>query len=84
MAGNKEGAAKARDKNLASDPNFYANIGSKSWVNPDRSHETGFALLAKKDKEKHIELSKKGGRKTKADYKTSLDTETQESRPSGS
>ena len=28
MAGNKAGAAKARDKNLASDPDFYHKIGA--------------------------------------------------------
>lgn len=68
MAGNKEGAQKAREKNLAKDPDFYKNIGGQSWKNPDRSHETGFALLPK---EKHLELSKKGGQKTKEDYNTS-------------
>lgn len=68
MAGNKEGARKAREKNLAKDPDFYKNIGGQSWKNPDRSHETGFALLPK---EKHLELSKKGGQKTKEDYNTS-------------
>lgn len=66
MAGNREGALKAREKNLAKDPDFYKNIGGQSWKNPDRSHETGFALLPK---EKHLELSKKGGQKTKEDYK---------------
>ena len=66
MAGNKEGARKAREKNLAKDPDFYKNIGGQSWKNPDRSRETGFALFPK---EKHLELSKKGGQKTKKDYK---------------
>lgn len=68
MAGNKEGAKKAAEKNLASDPNFYKKIGGQSWKNPERSHKTGFALLKK---EKHLEISKKGGQKTKEDYKTS-------------
>lgn len=67
MAGNKEGAAKARAKLLEKDPDFYKKIGSKSWNNPDRSHKTGFALLPK---EQHLELSKKGGKKTKEDYKS--------------
>lgn len=66
MAGNKEGARKAREKNLAKDPAFYKNIGGQSWKNPDRSHETGFALLPK---EEHLELSKKGGLKTKDEYR---------------
>ena len=58
MAGNREGALKAREKNLAKDPDFYKNIGGKSWKNPNRSRKTGFALLPK---EEHRELSKKGG-----------------------
>lgn len=77
MAGNKEGAKKARDTILAKDPDFYQKIGAKSWDNPDRSHETGFAKM---DKEKHRAVSKKGGQKTKEDYakKAPADTETQE------
>ena len=78
MAGTKLGGQKAAAKNLAKDPDFYKNIGGQSWKNPDRSHETGFALLPK---EKHLELSKKGGKKTKADYSTqtkSLSTGTGE------
>lgn len=66
MPGTPEGALKAKQTNIAKDPAFYANIGSKSWDNPDRSRKTGFALL---DKEQHIEISKKGGQKTKEDYK---------------
>lgn len=69
MAGNKEGARKAAETNkLRHGPDFYKKIGGKSWDNPDRSHETGFALLPK---DKHRELSKKGGQKTKEDYKPS-------------
>lgn len=67
MAGTKAGAMKSRDKNLQKDPNFYASIGSKSWSNPERSRDTGFANIPR---EKHIELSSKGGKKTKSDYKT--------------
>lgn len=67
MPGTKEGAAKARETNkLRHGPDFYAQIGSESWKNPERSRKTGFALL---DKEEHIEISKKGGQKTKEDYK---------------
>lgn len=68
MAGNKEGSLKAAKTNKEKyGPDFYKKIGSKSWSNPDRSRKTGFALLKK---EKHLELSKKGGQKTKKDYKT--------------
>lgn len=66
MAGNREGARKAREKNLAKDPDFYRNIGGQSWKNPERSHKTGFALL---DEEKHLELSQRGGKKTKNEYR---------------
>lgn len=68
MAGNKEGAAKARETILKKDPDFYRNIGGQSWKNPERSHKTGFALL---DEKEHKALSKKGGQKTKEDYNTS-------------
>lgn len=33
MAGTKAGGQKARDKNLAKDPNFYAKIGAKGGKN---------------------------------------------------
>lgn len=72
MAGNKEGALKARAKNLANDPDFYKKIGAKSWDNPDRSRETGFALMSE---ERRKELGAKGGRKTKKEYKTTAVTE---------
>ena len=79
MAGTPEGAAKARATILAKDPDFYQKIGSKSWSDPDRSRETGFAVL---DKETHIEISKKGGQKTKKDYKkTHPVTETNQVSP---
>jgi general stress protein YciG len=67
MPGTPEGAAKTRQKNLEKDPNFYANIGKKSWNDPQRSRTVGFALL---DKEELKEISQKGGSKTKKDYKT--------------
>lgn len=77
MAGNKEGARKAaltiKQKH---GEDFYSKIGGSSWKNPERSHKTGFALL---DKEKHLELSKKGGQKTKEDYKEKADPTTQAS-----
>lgn len=69
MSGNKEGARKAREKILAKDPDFYAKIGAKSWSNPKRSHETGFALMPE---ELRKELGAKGGRKTKKEYKTGV------------
>lgn len=68
MAGNKAGAAKAAETNkLRHGPDFYKSIGGQSWKNPERSRKTGFALLKK---ETHLELSKKGGQKTKEDYKS--------------
>ena len=66
MPGTKEGAQKAKQKILEKNPNFYKDIGAKSWKN-ERSHEIGFALLPK---EKHLEISKKGGSVKKDDYKT--------------
>jgi hypothetical protein len=63
MAGNKEGAAKAAKTNKAKyGKDFYAQIGSKSWDNPDRSHETGFALLSPEERKR---LGAIGGRKNK-------------------
>ena len=40
--------------------------------NPERSHETGFAKLPR---EKVAELGRRGGKKTKNDYKTTQRTE---------
>jgi hypothetical protein len=71
MAGNAEGARKAREKILARDPDFYKKIGAKSWDNPNRSHETGFALMSE---EQRKELGAKGGRKTKEEYKKKAPT----------
>jgi hypothetical protein len=63
MAGTKEGAAKAAKTNKEKyGEDFYKNIGAKSWDNPERSHETGFALLPKKVR---AELGRKGGKKNK-------------------
>ena len=81
MSGNSEGARKAREKLLARDPDFYKKIGAKSWDNPDRSHETGFALVPEKLRK---ELGAKGGRKTKKDYKTQTDPTTKADKASRS
>jgi general stress protein YciG len=63
MSGTKEGAAKAALTNKDKyGQDFYRKIGAKSWDNPDRSHETGFALLPK---EKVVELGRKGGQQNK-------------------
>lgn len=68
MSGNREGALKGALTNKQKHgEDFYKKIGSKSWTNPNRSRKTGFALLPK---EKHLEVSKKGGQKTKEEYKT--------------
>ena len=72
MSGNSEGSKKAVQTLLARDPNFYKKIGSKSWDNPSRSHETGFALLPEAERKT---LGAKGGSKTKKDYKTHTPTE---------
>ncbi len=66
MAGNKEGALKAAETNKKKyGPDFYKNIGSKSWKNPERSRKTGFALNPELAKE----AGRKGGKKTKSEYK---------------
>lgn len=69
MAGTKAGAAKTKAKLLAKNPNHFADIGSMSWDDPDRNRKTGFALL---DEQTHKELSAKGGKKTKNEYKTQV------------
>jgi general stress protein YciG len=73
MSGTSAGAQKAKLTNLKKDPDFYSNIGQRSWKNPDRSRETGFALLTP---EERAELGRVGGKKTKSDYKTTLSQET--------
>jgi len=40
MAGTRIGGLKAKEKNLANDPNFYAKIGAKGGAN---GHSGGFA-----------------------------------------
>lgn len=58
MAGNRTGGIKARDKNIARDPDFYRKIGHKGGIN---GHTGGFAA--------NPELAKiagaKGGKKSK-------------------
>jgi hypothetical protein len=67
MAGTKEGARKGALTNKQKyGPDFYKKIGSQSWKNPERSHETGFAL---RPKEVRVELGRLGGKKTKNEYK---------------
>lgn len=67
MAGNKAGALKARDTNIQNHgSDFYKKIGSKSWTNPERSRKTGFAL----DPALAVEAGRRGGKKTKNEYKT--------------
>jgi len=67
MAGNKEGALKAAETNKKKyGDDFYKNIGSKSWKNPNRSRETGFAL----NRKLASEAGRIGGKKTKDEYKT--------------
>jgi uncharacterized protein len=52
MAGTKAGGLKARDRNLAKDPNFYAKIGAKGG---QMGHTGGFAA--------NPELARIAGRK---------------------
>lgn len=76
MAGTKEGSRKAAKTNKERyGDDFYSKIGTKSWKNPNRSRKTGFALLSR---ETVAELGRKGGKKTKDDYrstKTQAETE---------
>lgn len=67
MAGNREGALKAAQTNIQNHgKDFYKKIGSKSWTNPERSRKTGFAL----DPALAAEAGRRGGKKTKSEYKT--------------
>lgn len=58
MPGTKEGARKAREKNLAKDPDFYKKIGQKGGQN---SRGGGFAYMAQHDPQRLREVSAKGG-----------------------
>lgn len=74
MAGSKEGARKARETVMRRHgEDFYARAGSKSWSNPERSRRTGFAV----NPELAIEAGRKGGKKTKNEYKTQKTNKTQ-------
>lgn len=61
MAGNTIGGIKARDKNLAKNPNFYKEIGSRGGSVTFASHGVikGFATMSP---EKLKEVSAKGGK----------------------
>jgi len=66
VAGSKEGARKGRLTILSKyGINFYREIGKKSWSS-ERSRKTGFALMTP---EQRAELGRKGGKKTKSEYK---------------
>lgn len=56
MAGNKEGGLKARETNLARNPNFYRDMGR---VGGRAKVPKGFALLPR---EVRVEAGRKGGR----------------------
>ncbi len=75
MPGTTEGARKAAQTNKQRHgADFYKKIGSRSWKDPKRSRKTGFALnldLAR-------EAGRKGGLKTKDEYKTKEETITPE------
>lgn len=75
MAGNREGALKAAQTNKQNHgADFYKKIGSKSWTNPERSRKTGFAL----DPKLAVEAGRKGGKKTKSEYKSKEEWTTAE------
>ena len=67
MPGTKAGAEKARQTNFERyGRDFYKKIGSRSWKGKERSKNTGFALMTP---EQRAELGRKGGLKTKDEYK---------------
>lgn len=75
MAGTKEGGRKASQTNKKKyGKDFYSRIAARSWSDPNRSRETGFAL----DPARAAEAGRKGGKKTKKEYKTNGQKETQE------
>lgn len=63
MSGTKSGGIRARDKNLASNPNFYKIIGAKGGRN---GHTGGFAA----NRELASIAGKKGGRISRRRKKT--------------
>lgn len=75
MPGTKEGGKKAAQTNKSKyGSNFYKKIGGQSWKNPNRSRKTGFAI----NPELAREAGRKGGLKTKDDYKTKEEYEDAE------
>lgn len=60
MAGTKQGALRAREKNLAKNPNFYRDIGSKGGLRTHASgaRPKGFAAMTP---EKRIAAGARGG-----------------------
>lgn len=83
ISGNKTGGLKARDKNLAKNPNFYSDIGKLShegWVRNGRKPR-GFAAnpeLAREAGRKAGRISKRGHKYIESrngfDYYTLLKT----------
>ena len=61
MAGTRAGGLKAREKNLASNPNFYRDLGRLGGSAPTTAPK-GFAAMSRED---HVAASKKGGRTSK-------------------
>lgn len=61
MPGTKSGAIKARDKNLAKNPNFYQELGKLSQIAWEKNGRKprGFATMSP---ERLKEVSTKGGR----------------------
>lgn len=78
MSGTAEGAKKAHETKIKRDPAFYSRIGRLSWKN-SRSHRVGFANL---DQKTHREISARGGRKTKDQYKKEANTITEDNKTS--
>lgn len=70
MAGTKSGALRAKETNMARDPDFYKKMGAKGGSSP-KTRPSGFATM---DKERLLEISAKGGTNgkrgkwTKKDY----------------
>lgn len=57
-AGTRSGGLKARDANLAKNPNFYREIGRKGGRNGNTG---GFAYAAAHGLNWHVEAGRKGG-----------------------
>ena len=61
-AGTRSGGLKARDANLAKNPNFYREIGRKGGRNGNTG---GFAYAAAHGLNWHVEAGRKGGTKSR-------------------